>query len=201
MRVRIRIASRPAASFLVLAGRLPLRPIARILGAATLILCGHSTNLAETWFHPSPDPRFVRLERFFHRYGCQAPHHIGDYLRAADRHGLDYRLLPALSIRETHCGLAERHNNHWGYHPGRQSFPSIEAGIEFLAQQLAENPPYRGKSLQEKLFTYNPREAYPDEVKYIMRQIESRPGDRAVFRPGALEVLPTGAFNAAGRGE
>ena len=88
---------------------------------------------------------------------------------------MDYRLLPALSIRETHCGLAERHNNYWGYHPGRQSFPSIQAGIDFVAQQLAENPPYRGKSLQEKLFTYNPLPAYPEEVKRIMRQIESAP--------------------------
>jgi hypothetical protein len=171
--------------------RLPLRIIARILGAAALILCGHSTNLAETQFHLSPDPRFVRLERFFNRYGCQAPHHIGDYLRAADFHGLDYRLLPALSIRETHCGLADRHNNHWGYHPGRQSFPSIAAGIEFVAQQLAENPPYRGKSLQEKLFTYNPLPAYPEEVKYIMRQIEWAPlTECANKRRGALVGQP-----------
>jgi hypothetical protein len=68
--------------------------------------------------------------------------------------------------------MAEKNNNRWGYHPGRQTFRSIDAGIDFLARQLAENPPYVGKSLNEKLFTYNPRPAYPAEVERMMRQIE-----------------------------
>jgi hypothetical protein len=121
-----------------------------------------------------PDPRIARLERFFRNYHCQAPYHAVDYLRAADGYGLDYRLLPAVSIRETTCGLAEHQlqNNLWGYHPNDQSFPSIAAGIDFLARRLAEHPFYKGKSLKGKLFTYNPLPAYPDEVLRIMSQIE-----------------------------
>jgi len=118
-----------------------------------------------------PDPRIARLEKFFGVYHCPAPHHTSEYLRAADSYGLDYRLLPAVSIRETLCGRTEQHqHNPWGYH--HQSFASIEAGIEFLAKRLAEHPLYRGKTLQDKLFTYNPLPAYPPEVKWIMRQIE-----------------------------
>src|SRR3954470_21972096 len=30
------------------------------------------------------DPRAGRLERFFRIYGCPAPHHVAEYLRAAD---------------------------------------------------------------------------------------------------------------------
>jgi hypothetical protein len=120
-----------------------------------------------------PDPRIARLEKFFQIYHCPAPHHTSEYLRAADGYGLDYRLLPAVSIRESLCGLAEKQShNLWGYHPGHQSFPSIEAGIDFLAQRLTQHPLYKGKTLQDKLFTYNPRPAYPAEVHWIMRQIE-----------------------------
>jgi hypothetical protein len=117
------------------------------------------------------DPRIERLEKFFKIYHCPSPHHTSEYLRAADGYGLDYRLLPAVSIRETLCGMTERQqNNRWGYH--REDFPSIEAGIDFLAQRLTQHPLYKGKTLQDKLFTYNPFPAYPEEVKRIMRQIE-----------------------------
>ena len=143
-----------------------------MLGAgAVLALCVNDTASLPA-LDPVANPRFARLERFFGRYNCPIPQHVTDYLRAADRYGLDYRLLPALSIRETHCGLQESGNNRWGYHPGRQTFPSIEAGIDYVARQLAENPVYKGKTLPGKLYTYNPREAYPEEVRRIMRQIK-----------------------------
>jgi hypothetical protein len=120
---------------------------------------------------PAPDPRIARLENFFQIHHCPAPNPTSEYLRAADSYGLDYRLLPALSIRETLCGRAERHqHNPWGYH--HQSFPSLEAGIDFLAQRLTRHPLYRGKTLHDILFTYNPLPAYPEEIKRIMRQIE-----------------------------
>jgi hypothetical protein len=120
---------------------------------------------------PKADPRTARLERFFKNYHCPAPYHTSEYLSTADGYGLDYRLLPAVSIRETSCGRgAKQQNNFWGYH--RQSFSSIAVGIDFLAQRLTQHPFYRGKTLQDKLFVYNPRAAYPDEVKRIMRQIE-----------------------------
>ncbi|MGH9647120.1 MAG: hypothetical protein ACRD4E_09920 [Bryobacteraceae bacterium] len=151
----------------------PLRRGLRTLAAACLALYARvAANIPDAHFKPSPDLRFARLERFFQHYDCPAPRHVAEYIRAADRYGLDYRVLPALSIRETQCGVQEKQNNRWGYHPGRQSFPSIEAGIEFLAHQLVENPPYKGKTLREKLLTYNPRPAYSDEVAWIMHQIE-----------------------------
>jgi hypothetical protein len=122
---------------------------------------------------PTPDHRIARLEKFFKTYHCPTPYHTSDYLRAADGYGLDYRLLPALSVRETLCGKAERQqHNSWGYHPGHQSFPSIETGIDFIAQRLSRDQLYKGKTLDDKLFTYNPRSAYPGEVRRIMGQIE-----------------------------
>jgi hypothetical protein len=147
--------------------------------AACLALCASSTadmpaapRQAATHPDSRADPRAARLERFFHIYHCPAPYHVSEYLRAADDYGLDYRLLPAVSIRETTCGVAETENNRWGFHNGLAGFSSIEAGIDFMAHRLAEHPYYKGKTLQQKLFTYNPLAAYPDEVTRIMRQIE-----------------------------
>jgi hypothetical protein len=127
---------------------------------------------ALTIHYPAADLRASRLDRVFHLYHCPKPYHVDEYLRAADAFQLDYRLLPAVSIRETTCGVGEVENNRWGFHPGRQSFPSIEAGIAFMARRLAEGTYYKGKTLQQKLFTYNPLPAYPDEVARIMSQIE-----------------------------
>lgn len=154
----------------------------RALGAAAAGLALSATTTADVpaaRIRPiysvaaKPDPRVARLEKFFKIYHCPAPYPTFDYLRAADSYGLDYRLLPAVSIRETLCGITKKQeNNLWGYHPGRQSFPSVAVGIDFLARRLTQNPLYQGKTLQGKLFTYNPLAAYPDEVKRIMRQIE-----------------------------
>jgi hypothetical protein len=182
--VAVRITSRPAVAALLAAERflqapmgrsavLALRRGARTLAAAGLALCAHVTaNVPDASFNPRPDPRFVRLQRFFQHYSCPSPQYILAYIRAADRYRLDYRFLPALSIRETQCGLQAKQNNRWGYDSGRRSFPSVAAGIDFMAHQLVENPSYKGKTLRQKLLTYNPRPAYSDEVAWIMRQIE-----------------------------
>jgi hypothetical protein len=178
--ITIRLKRGWAARCLTLAGRLPrVDLLARSMAAASLgfALCANTTaDVPSVKPIPvavsKPDPRAAMLERFFRVYGCPAPHHVAEYLRAADSYELDYRLLPAISIRETLCGVGAWQNNRWGYHPGQQSFPSVEVGIDFVAQVLAEGVHYKGKTLDQKLFTYNPKTKYPEEVKGIMRQIE-----------------------------
>jgi hypothetical protein len=119
-----------------------------------------------------PDPRIAKLEAFFDGYRCPAPRHVADYLRVADTYKIDYRLLPALSVRETTCGQYQTMNNRWGWASGRNGFASIPAGIEYVGRQLAEARQFKGKSLDQKLWTYNPRAAYPGEIKKLMRKIE-----------------------------
>jgi hypothetical protein len=144
------------------------------VAAFGLAVCVTTAEAPDARGKPGPliDPRIGRLERFFDLYRCPAPYYVKEYLSAADRYGVDYRLLPAVSVRETLCGVEGWRNNRWGYHPGVQAFSSVEAGIDFVTRQLAENPFYKGKTLPDKLFTYNPRQTYPDEVQWIMRQIE-----------------------------
>ncbi len=147
-----------------------------LLGCATAVGVDPAPALQAT-LRPRPvsiqrDVRVSRLGAFFQAHHCPEPHYVDEYIRAADRYGLDYRLLPAISVRETSCGWTEKNNNRWGFHPKTLSFLSVESGIEYLSRHLAEQCPYAGKSLNEKLFTYNPRVAYPAEVEHIMKQIE-----------------------------
>ena len=121
---------------------------------------------------PHEDPRGVRLEAFFKAYGCPAPLHVHEYLRAADSHALDYRLLPAISLVESTCGTFQRLNNRWGWDSAQSGFSSVPAGIEFVTAQLAEGPPYKGKTVKEKLFAYNPYRQYVRQVERLMHQIE-----------------------------
>jgi hypothetical protein len=145
------------------------------------MLCSATANVSPALRHPipqliaKPDLRAAHLARFFTAYHCPAPFHIEEYLRAADDYGLDYRLLPAVSIRESLCGVnPSDENNFWGYHPGRQSFSSVAEGIDYVSSRLAEGFYYKGKTLVEKLYAYNPLPKYPGEVRSIMLQIEPR---------------------------
>jgi hypothetical protein len=122
---------------------------------------------------PLEDPRIMRLEAFFKAYDCPGPFHVQEYLRAADSHALDYRLLPAISVVESTCGAFERLNNRWGWDSVQSGFESVPAGIDYITEQLAENPLYKGKSVHEKLYTYNPYKAYVRQVERLMQQIEN----------------------------
>ena len=118
------------------------------------------------------DDRPAKLETFFRSYQCPQPYYIDHYLSAADNYALDYRFLPAVSVRESTCGQHNRLNNRWGWDAGRSRFRSVRSGIYFVASQLAESEYYKGKTVDEKLYVYNPDPQYVQEVKTLMRQID-----------------------------
>jgi hypothetical protein len=124
---------------------------------------------------PAPDygddPRLLKLERFFH--GFQSPAHsiAKEFLKAADRNGLDWRLLPSLSILESGGGKESMNNNILGWDSCRRAFPSIAAGVHYVAERLSVSSFYRDKSLDEKLRTYNPNPGYPQRVRKVMRRL------------------------------
>jgi hypothetical protein len=120
----------------------------------------------------TPDIRAVRLEAFFVTHNCPAPYHVHDYLRAADQNGIDYRILPALSVRESTCGRYARLNNRWGWDSARTGFESVAHGIHYIAHELAFARAYRGKTIDQKLRAYNPNPSYVQQVKRLMNEIE-----------------------------
>ena len=149
-----------------------IRPRYVRLGRAVVLGMAACAAVASDNTLPVVDMRGARLEAFFKAYDCPSPLHVDEYLKAADSHDVDYRLLPAISLVESTCGAFERRNNRWGWDSVQSGFPSVPAGIEYITEQLAENPHYKGKSIREKLFTYNPYPPYVRQVERLMHQIE-----------------------------
>jgi hypothetical protein len=117
------------------------------------------------------DPRFAILRSFFQKFGCPAKHYADVFLDAADRYGLDWRLLPSLSFIESTGGKAARNNNLFGWDSGRAEFPTPTAGIHAVGYRLAYSSLYKDKDLDEILSTYNPNAEYGERVKAVMRRI------------------------------
>lgn len=103
------------------------------------------------------------------------------FVLVSEKYGLDWRLLPAISVRESSGGKAACGNNPFGWGSCKlHNFSSYEQAIEALGRNLGGANPktaryYAGKSTQEKLYYYNGTvlPEYPDEVVAIMKLIET----------------------------
>jgi hypothetical protein len=105
------------------------------------------------------------------------------FVLVAEKYGLDWRLLPAISIRESSGGKHACGHNPFGWgscKDPRYVFRSYEQAIEVLGKNLGgaslgTSSYYAGKSTKEKLHWYNGtvEPTYPDEVIAIMSKIEN----------------------------
>jgi hypothetical protein len=100
----------------------------------------------------------------------------------AEKNGLDWRLLPAIAIRESTGGkndCKKALNNAFGWGSCKISFKSNEEAIEVVAKNLGGNNPntakhYNNKTSKEILQAYNPPSVIPhyaDQVMSIMDKI------------------------------
>jgi len=121
---------------------------------------------------PGPDdPRLRLIWQYFADRDCPLRDAAADFVIAADQNELDWRLLPSISMVESSGGKDYRNNNVFGWDSCRESFPSVRAGIHFVASKLAKSRLYKDKSLDEKLATYNPQPEYQSRVKAVMRAL------------------------------
>ena len=100
----------------------------------------------------------------------------------AENHNIDWRLLPAIAVRESSGGKNACNrvkNNPFGWGSCKIGFKSIEEAIETLAKNLGGNNPntehhYSGKTTKEILRKYNPPSIVPryaEQVINIMNAI------------------------------
>ncbi|MCC6392011.1 MAG: hypothetical protein IT167_15535 [Bryobacterales bacterium] len=135
------------------------------------LLCTAQAGAPALRLLPRIDPRLAQLRDFFDRHQSPASQLASTFLRAADQHRLDWRLLPSIAFVESSGGKAYRANNILGWGNGDIGFHSIENGIHTVAERLANSSYYRGKSVEEKLRTYNPVPGYSERVKAVMNQL------------------------------
>ena len=150
-----------------------IRRAIRFLVVLASAVCASANTVADRPL-TIEDKRHERLEVFFQSFGCPAPHHVKEYVGTADSFALDYRLLPAISVLESTCGVHQRLNNRWGWDSARKGFASFRVGLEYIARQLAEGRYYKGKTLEEKVHMYNPKPEYAVQLKKLMRKIDDK---------------------------
>ena len=132
-----------------------------------------STSLSQQFDPPTytNDPRLLVLKQFFTQRESPVADLSGDFLLAADRNKLDWRLLPSISIVESGGGKMFRNNNILGWDSCQQEFSSVRDCIHAVAARLAHSELYKNKNLDQKLATYNPDLDYPPLVKSVMARI------------------------------
>ena len=100
--------------------------------------------------------------------------------QVADQYDLDWRLLPAIAMRESTAGIHEcttANHNFFGWDSCNVSFDSDDQAIEALASNLSGNDPdtakyYKGKDTEQILREYNDYiKEYPQQVMKIMDTI------------------------------
>ncbi len=146
-----------------------------------LLIVTSMTSISQTTPLPNykSDPRLLRIRQFFKLLDSPAYFLAEDFLLAADRNRLDWRLLPSLSILESGGGKNYTNNNILGWASCRQKFPSVSAGIHHVAFRLAQSRLYKDKGLNGILSTYNPLEGYPRRAKKLMDQLAPDQGGPA----------------------
>lgn len=139
--------------------------IALILITSVLLVSGYSYQ-----------SRADKLRSWFGKYNSRLVEYADEFIQVADEFGLDWRLLPAIATQESGCGTTgiPGNNNPFGYGSDGIKFCSIKASIWLVGWRLAYGEYYYGKSLEEKLYTYNQNEGYAQKIKSIMRMISVR---------------------------
>ncbi len=122
-----------------------------------------------------PDDRALKLKEFFRRRQSPLVTEAGEFVTAADRNHLDWRLLPGIAFVESSGGKNYSNNNVLGWDSCHKAFSSVRAGIQAVAARLGCSPLYRHKTTDQILYTYNPQPMYSEKVKAIMRMIASVP--------------------------
>jgi hypothetical protein len=144
-----------------------------LLAFPAVVGVGQVTARASTAQH---EQRLHKIERFFADRDCPLRDSAADFLEAADRNDLDWRLLPSISMVESSGGKDYRNNNVFGWDSCRERFSSVGEGIHYVASQLANSKRYKDKNLDGKLRTYNSNPDYTHRVKAFMSVMD--PGER-----------------------
>ncbi len=126
----------------------------------------------------SLEDRAAKIEDYFATHNLPLKNSGLSFVLTAEKYGLDWRLLPAIAMRESTGGKFACGNNPFGWGSCRINFESVEEAIEVVGLNLAgENPKtayfYKGKTISEKLRAYNGPVVpnYPNEVLAIMNLI------------------------------
>lgn len=125
--------------------------------------------------------RAAKINAYYAKFDLPLAGHGMTMVLAAEKNGLDWRLLPAIAMRESTGGKFICHNsfNAYGWGSCKIHFDSFEEGTNTVAAHLGGNMErtaryYGNKTIEQKLKAYNSViPAYTKEIFSIMSKIEN----------------------------
>lgn len=125
--------------------------------------------------------RAEKIDAFFASYDSPLLGYGQEFVAEANKNNIDWRLLPAIAMRESTGGkeaCKNASNSVFGYGSCKISFKSIDDSIKIVAESLGGNNPntayhYDGKTTLQILRKYNSViKNYPKQVMAIMKMID-----------------------------
>lgn len=128
-------------------------------------------------YEKSVADRSSRLNNYFEKRDMPLSGYGEQFVRAADSCGLDWRLLPAIGVRESSGGKHLMNNNPFGWGSAKIKYTNFDAAINDVTENLCGNRDstssyYKDKTTYQKLWYYNGSvmPSYPAEVIAIMNK-------------------------------
>lgn len=123
----------------------------------------------------------AKIDAYFAKHDLPLAGYGMEMVLASEEHNLDWRLIPAIAMRETTGGKFACKNNPFGWGSCKIGFENFSEAIQTVTEHLAGNNPrtaryYAGKDIRGILVTYNPPTIVPkyaDQVMDIMEKIEN----------------------------
>jgi hypothetical protein len=126
------------------------------------------------------DTRADRIKAYYEKRNMPLADYSEEFIKVSDKYGLDWRLLPAIAVRESSGGKHQRGNNPFGWASCNIAFEDFGESIEVVGWNLSGNNPntaryYKDNSNLDKLYYYNGTvmPSYPAEVLDIMDMFEN----------------------------
>ncbi|MBT3817320.1 MAG: hypothetical protein HOE80_02695 [Candidatus Magasanikbacteria bacterium] len=125
------------------------------------------------------DIRAEKIDAYFAKRNMPLEGYGEQFIAVADKYDMDWRLLPAIAVRESSGGRHLLNNNPFGWGSCKIAFEDFNESIEVVGMHLSGNREstaryYKDNDVAEKLYWYNGTvlPSYPDEVMAIMDLFE-----------------------------
>lgn len=125
------------------------------------------------------EQRAAKIDAYFTKYNMPLAGEGMRMVLSAEKHDLDWRLLPAIAVRESTGGKFACKNNPFGFGSCKIGYTSFDQAIDAVAGHIGGDNPrtkhyYDGKDTVGILKTYNSViPTYTKEVLGIMNSIEN----------------------------
>lgn len=122
------------------------------------------------------DKRVIKLEKFLESYDSPLAEYADKFVEAADKYGLDWKLVPAITGVESTFGkqIPANSYNAYGWANGAFYFESWEQSIDLVSKTLKEKYIDRGLDTPYKMgpIYAPPSKAWAWKVIYFMNKLD-----------------------------